>query len=133
MVKHHGVHFLEKKQVKLKKFEINKNDVTSLLGPPSTKNSFDNDVWIYIERKTTVSDIRSLGRKKILVNNVLILEFDNRGLLVEKNFYDKEEMNRVKIVEGTTKVLDKKNTFIRSVLTSLRQKINDPLGQRKAK
>ena len=133
MVKHHGIHFLEKKQEKIKVFDNNKNDVKSILGPPSSSSFFDNELWIYIERKTTASELKTLGRKKILVNNVLILEFDSRGLLVKKNFYDKENMKKIKITEGNTKVLSKKKSFIDSVITSLRQKINDPLGQRKAK
>tara|TARA_B100001057_G_C22721109_1_gene899731 strand:- start:510 stop:974 length:465 start_codon:yes stop_codon:yes gene_type:complete len=133
VVKHHGVHFLEKKQKKIEVFSDNSNDVRSLLGPPSTKNSFDNDVWIYLERKTTVSQIRTLGRKKLLVNNVLILEFNNRGLLVKKEFLNKDQMNKIKISKKQTEVLDKKETFIRGVITSLKQKINDPLGKRKVK
>ena len=133
MVKHHGIHFLEKKQEKIKVFDNNKNDVKSILGPPSSSSFFDNELWIYIERKTTASELKTLGRKKILVNNVLLLEFDSRGLLVKKNFYDKENMKKIKITEGNTKVLSKKKSFIDSVITSLRQKINDPLGQRKAK
>ena len=133
VVKHHGVHFLDKKQQKLKIYESNKNDTTKILGPPSTQSTFDNDVWIYIERKTTVSKVTSLGRKKVLVNNALILEFDNRGLLVKKDFFDKSQMNKLKISKDQTDVLDKKRSFITNVLTSLRQKINDPLGKRKAK
>ena len=133
VVKHHGVHYLEKKQKKLLILDTNLNDVRSLLGPPSTRNYFDNDVWIYIERKTTVSDIRSLGKRKILTNNVLVLEFDTRGTLVKKDFYDKDQMNKIRITENETKVLNTKDTFIRSVLIGLRQKINDPLGKRTAK
>ena len=130
VVKHHGVHFLEKKQKKIEIFSNNSNDVRSLLGPPSTKNSFDNDIWIYIERKTTVSQIRTLGKRKLLLNNVLILEFDNRGLLVKKEFFNKDQMNKIKISTNETEVLSKKDTFIRSVITSLKHKINDPLGKR---
>jgi len=127
------VHFLDNKQKKLKVSETNKNDTKVLLGPPSTEGTFDNDVWVYIERKTTVSDIRTLGQKKLLLNNVLFLEFDNRGLLVKKNFYDKNQMNKLKISKSETSVLNKKDTFIRSLLTSLKYKINDPLGTKKAK
>ena len=133
MVKHHGVHFLDKKQTKLKITETNKNDTRKILGPPSTESSFDNDIWIYIERKTTVSNIRSLGKKKLFVNNVLVLEFDQRGLLLKKDFYNKDQMNNIKIAQNETKVLNKKNSFIRNILVSLRQKINDPLGQKSAK
>ena len=133
VVKHHGVHFLEKKQKKIETFSNNSNDVRSLLGPPSTKNSFDNDIWIYIERKTTVSQLRTLGKRKLLLNNVLILEFDNRGLLVKKEFFNKNQMNKIKISTNETGVLSKKDTFIRSVITSLKHKINDPLGKRTIK
>ncbi len=133
VVKHHGVHFLDKKQTKLKITETNKNDTRKILGPPSTESSFDNDIWIYIERKTTVSNISSLGKKKLLVNNVLVLEFDQRGLLLKKDFYNKDQMNNIKIAQNETKVLNKKNSFIRNILVSLRQKINDPLGQKSAK
>ena len=132
-MKHHGVHFLEKKQKNIEVFTNNLNDVRSLLGPPSTKNSFDNDIWIYIERKTTVSQLRTLGKRKMLINNVLILEFDNRGLLVKKEFFNKEQMNKIKISQNQTEVLNKKDTFIRSVITSLKHKINDPLGKRTVK
>ena len=133
VVKHHGVHFLEKKQKNIEVFTNNLNDVRSLLGPPSTKNSFDNDIWIYIERKTTVSQIRSLGKRKLLINNVLVLEFDNRGLLVKKEFFNKDQMNKIRISKNQTEVLSKKDTFIRSVITSLKHKINDPLGKRAVK
>ena len=133
VVKHHGVHYLEKKQKDIVVFSNNLNDVRSLLGPPSTKNSFDNDIWIYIERKPTVSQVRTLGKRKILINNVLVLEFDNRGLLVKKEFIDKDQMNKIKISQNETSVLSKKDTFIRSVITSLKHKINDPLGKRTIK
>ena len=133
VVKHHGVPFLEKKQKEIVILNTNKNDVELALGPPSTKSTFDNDVWIYMERKTTVSKLRSLGRQKLLTNNVLVLEFDNKGILIKKKFYDKNEMNKIKISKKETAVLNKKNTFINNVLITLRQKINDPLGKKTAK
>ena len=105
----------------------------SLLGIASVKSTFDNDVWIYIERKTTVSQFTSLGRKKILSNNALILEINNKGLLVKKTFFDMNDMNNLKLTKAETNVINNKNNFIKSILTSLRQKINDPLNKRRAK
>ena len=133
VVKHHGVNFLEKKYKKLEVLISNKNDIVSLLGPVAVKSTFDNDVWIYIERKTTASQIKTLGRKKLLTNNVLILEINSQGMLVKKDFLDLTKMNKLKISKSSTAVINNKNTFISTVLTSLRQKINDPLGKRKAK
>ena len=63
MVKHHGVHNLEKKQSKLKINYTNKNDIIKIIGPPSTQSTFDNDIYIYIERKTSGSKLVRLGKK----------------------------------------------------------------------
>ena len=75
------MHNLEKKQTKLKINYTNKNDILKLIGPPSTQSTFDNDVYIYIERKTTGSKISKLGKKKLIKNNVLILEINTNGIL----------------------------------------------------
>ena len=133
MVKHHGVPYLEKKQAKLIVNETNKNDIQKILGSPSTTSKFDNDVWIYIERKQTQSKLKNLGRMKIFQNNVLVLEIDNYGILKKKEFYNKEDMKNIKIVEATTEAGFKRNSFVYDFMSSMRQKINDPLGQRAKK
>ena len=133
MIKHHGVPFLEKKQTSLKVNESNKNDIKNLLGNPSTKSKFDNDIWIYIERKQTQSNFKNLGRMKIFKNDVLVLEIDKYGILKEKKFYNKDSMNNLNIVQATTQSGFKKNSFIYDFLSSMRQKVNDPLGQRAKK
>ena len=104
-----------------------------ILGNPSTKSKFDNDVWIYIERKQTQSKLTNLGRMKIYKNDVLVLEIDNYGILKKKKFYNKEDMKKINIEENTTNARNKKNTFVYSFMSSMRQKINDPLGQRAKK
>ena len=133
VVKHHGVHNLELKQSKLKVNQTNKNDIINLIGPPSTKSTFDNDVYIYIERKTSSSKLTKLGKKKLLKNNVLVLEINNRGVLLAKNFYNLNDMNEIEFDKNITNVNYTKNTFIYNFLTSLRQKINDPLGNKRIK
>jgi len=133
VVKHHGVPFLEKKQVSLIVNKSNKNDIIKILGNPSTKSKFDNDVWIYIERKQTQSELMNFGKMKIYKNDVLILEIDNYGILKKKEFYNKENMENIKIVKATTEAGFKRNSFIYNFMSSMRQKINDPLGQRAKK
>ncbi len=133
MVKHHGVLFLEKKQSKLIVHESNKNDILKVLGAPSTTSKFDNDVWIYIERKQTQSNIKNLGRMKIFKNDVLVLEIDNYGMLKKKEFYNKDDMKRIEMVKTTTDQVFRKNSFIYDFMSSMRQKANDPLGQRAKK
>ena len=133
VVKHHGVPFLEKKQASLMVNKSNKNDIRNTLGSPSTKSKFDNDIWIYIERKQTQSKLKNLGRMKIFKNDVLVLEIDNYGILRKKEFYNKEDMENIKVVQTTTEAGFKKNSFIYEFMSSMRQKINDPLGVRAKK
>ena len=133
VVKHHGVPFLEKKQEKLIVNQTNKNDIKKILGVPSTTSKFDNDVWIYIERKQTQSQLKNLGRMKIFKNDVLVLEIDKYGILKKKEFYNKDDMENIKFVEATTQAGFKRNSFIYDFMSSMRQKINDPLGQRAKK
>ena len=133
VVQHHGIHNLELKQEKLKINETNKNDIIKIIGPPSTRSKFDNDVWIYIERKQTQSKLTNLGKMKIFKNDVLVLEIDNYGILKKKELYNKEDMKNIKIVEATTEAGFKRNSFIYDFMSSMRQKINDPLGQRAKK
>jgi outer membrane protein assembly factor BamE (lipoprotein component of BamABCDE complex) len=131
VIKHHGVHFLDKKQDKLYISKTNKNDILTELGPPSTKSTFDNDIWIYIERKTSKRSLFTLGKKKLYKNNVLVLEIDNKGLLVKKDFFDISDMNKLEFSEDKTTVQYTKNSFVYDFLSSVRQKVNDPLGKRK--
>jgi outer membrane protein assembly factor BamE (lipoprotein component of BamABCDE complex) len=133
IVQHHGVHNLEIKQAKLKINKTNKNEIIELIGPPSTKNTFDNDLYIYLERKTTGSKLMKMGKKKLIKNDVLVLEIDNKGILVAKSFYNKNDMNDIVFDEDITGVNYSKRSFIYNFLSSLRQKIDDPLGKKRIK
>ena len=113
--------------------QSNKNDILKLLGSPSSKSTFDNDLWIYIERKTDNSSLLKFGKEKILLNNVLILEINSMGILEKKEFLDLDNMKNIKFAEQTTENQYKKNSFLYDFLSSMRQKINDPLGKRKRK
>ena len=131
IVNHHGVHNLEIKGKELIIAKSNINDVKKLLGPPSTESYFDNNVLIYIERKKTNSKLLKLGKKKLISNNVLMLEIDKRGLLVNKKFYDEEDINKIKFTKKTTSITSGKQSFIYNALSNIRNKINDPLGKKR--
>ena len=133
IVQHHGVHNLEKKQAKLRINESNKNDIVKLIGPPLTKSTFDNDVYIYIEQKTSNSKILKLGKKELFINDVLVLEVDNTGMLLTKNFYNKNDMKNINFDENITGINYSKRSFIYNFLSSVRNKIDDPLGKKRIK
>jgi len=129
-VKHHGVPFLEKKQNSLVLNESNKNDVIKILGNPSTKSFFDDNIWIYIERKQTQSELINLGKMEIYKNDVLVVEFDDLGILKNKKLNDINKMENIMIAKETTENVNKNKSFLYDFMSSMRQKINDPLGQR---
>ena len=131
VIKHNGVHFLDKKQTKLVVQISNKNDIVKLLGPPSTKSTFDNDLWIYIERSIGSSKLSKLGKKTLLKNNVLILEIDNRGLLSKKIFLNKDSMNKVNFSKENTKMTLTQKSFIYDFLSSVRKKMNSTQSKKK--
>ena len=133
VVKHHGVPFLDKKQKQLIIDQSTSNDIRKILGTPSTRSKFDNDIWIYIERKQTQSRLKNLGRMKIFKNDVLVLEIDSYGILKKKDFYNIDDMQKIKVVEKTTEASFARNSFIYDFMSSMRQKINDPLGTRAKK
>jgi outer membrane protein assembly factor BamE (lipoprotein component of BamABCDE complex) len=131
--KHHGVPFLEEKQKLLVIDETNKNEIRKILGSPSSTSLFDNDVWIYVERKLTQSELKNFGRMKLIKNDVLVLEIDNKGILKSKSFYNIDDMENVQMVEATTIDGFRKKTYVYDFMSSMRQKMNDPLGMRAKK
>ena len=127
----HGVVFLDKKQKNIIINESNKNDVKKVLGHPSTIGTFDNSIWIYIERTRTKGKMLQFGRNVINKNNVLALEFDEYGILTKKDFYNKNQLNKINFTEGTTETITREKNFVYSFLSSLRQKINKPVQRKR--
>ena len=131
IVKHHGVHNLEAKSNKLSLNVSNINEINRLLGPPSTKSYFNNEVLIYLERKTSNSKLLKLGKKKLIANNVLLLEINNRGMLVKKEFLNREDLNKINFSKKTTSVNNENESFVYRALYGIRTKIDDPLGKKR--
>ena len=129
--KNHGFKSLEQRYEKITVNQSNKNDIISLIGPPSTKSDFDENKWYYLERRKTNQSIIKLGIKKIEKNNILIVEFNNRGILKDKKLYDLNNMNDIKYVQNITKKEFKQNNFIYNIFTSIREKINAPARNRR--
>ena len=133
VVKNHGNSFIKSKSGELFINKSNKNDVLELLGPPSTKSSFNENLWIYIETKKTSTSIFKLGKRSTAKNNILIVQLDDLGLVKSKEFYDLEKMNDLQFSEKITSSAYQKDSFVYNLLTSLRNKINSPIERTKSK
>ena len=131
VVNHHGIHNLEAKSQELLINQTNINQIKSLLGPPSSTSYFDEDILIYIERKTSNSKLLKLGKKKLITSNVLLLELDNRGMLINKEFLKQNDLNKLKFTNKTTKTTADQESFVSRALSGIITKIDDPLGKKR--
>jgi len=123
VIKTHGIAYLDKRQKNLIINEVNKNDVRLALGNPSTTGTFENTVWIYIERTMSRGKLLKFGQNVIIKNNVLVLKFDKYGILAKKDFYDITKMNDIKFSNEKTEGLEREQDFIYSFLSSMRRKM----------
>ena len=108
----------------------NKNDVIKVLGEPSTKSNFDNNVWFYIEQRKQNKSIIKLGKQYIEENNVLTIYFDNKGIVSKKKFLDKNDLKQIEFAKKETKPIYNNNSFMYEFLTSFRDKINAPFKKK---
>ena len=131
VVNHHGIHNLEAKSQELLINQTNINQIKSLLGPPSSTSYFDEDILIYLERKTSNSKLLKLGKKKLITNNVLLLEVDNRGMLINKEFLNQDDLNKLEFTKKTTKKTIGQESFVSRALSGVITKIDDPLGKKR--
>ena len=131
VVNHHGIHNLEAKSKELFINQSNINQIRNLLGPPSSTSYFDKDILIYLERKTSNSKLLKLGKKKLIASNVLLLEIDNRGMLINKEFLNQDDLNKLKFTNKTTKTIADQESFVSRALSGVITKIDDPLGKKR--
>ena len=123
VIKTHGIAYLDKREKLIIVNESNKNDTIDILGQPSSKGMTNENTWIYIERTKTRGKLLKLGRNYLKKNNVLILEFDKYGILNKKEFYDKDDMKKINFAKAITENDLKKENFVYSFLSSIRQKM----------
>tara|TARA_Y100000591_G_C21523291_1_gene540438 strand:+ start:118 stop:579 length:462 start_codon:yes stop_codon:yes gene_type:complete len=128
---YHGVKSLDSKFDLIKLNVTNKNDLIKIIGPPSIKSDFNNNKWFYLERIKSNQSLFKLGAQKIKKNNVLIVELDNSGLLINKKLLNLDNMNDVKYLKYQTNKEFVRSNMLYNVFSSLREKINAPAKRRK--
>ena len=127
---YHGVKKLEIKYSQIIVNKSNKNDILKIIGPPSSISDFNENKWFYIERLKSNQSLLKLGTQKIKINNILLVELNNKGILIDKKLLSIENMNDLKYLDDTTTKDFKNNNFMFDLLSSLREKINAPARNR---
>ena len=123
VIRTHGIAYLDKREKLIIVNQSNKNDVINIFGQPSTKGIVDDNLWIYIETTQTRGKLLKFGQNILKKNNVLVLEFDKYGILQEKKYYNKDQMKKVSFAKDITENELRKENFIYSFLSSVRQKM----------
>ena len=126
----HGFRSLDTKSEKTLISKTNKNDLLRLIGPPSSKSGFNQNIWFYIERLKSNQSLFKLGTQKIKKNNILIVELDDEGLLKNKKLLDLNNMNDLKYIKASTQKEFKNDSFLYDVFSTLREKINSPIRKK---
>ena len=127
-IKGHGINFLENRSQKISLNKSNKNDVINILGNPHTRSIDDENLWFYFDRKIASGKLIKFADNDLLENNVLVLNFDKYGIVIQKEFYSKEDMKKIKYSEMETENPVSQQSFVASFLQSVRQKM---YGKRK--
>ena len=121
--KNHGITFLKNRSEKLVLNRSNKNDTIKVMGQPHSKSINDENEWLYFERTLVKGQFHKLGKNILKENNVLILKFNNYGILVKKEFLDKDSKNNLKFSEKITKNDLSQKSFVERFLTSIKSKM----------
>ena len=127
---YHGINQLEKKFNKIQVNKTNKNDLLKIIGPPSSKSDFNENLWFYIERLKSNQSLIKLGNQKIKKNNILIVELNEFGILQNKKLLDLNNMNDLKYIYASNHKELNNYSFLYDVFSTLREKINSPIRKK---
>ena len=122
-VKNHGILFLENRSNKLVLNTSNKNDTLKVFGQPHTKSVDNENQWIYIERTLSKGKFHNLGKNVLETNNVLVLSFDKYGVLIKKDFYNKDDIKNISFSKEKTENQLSKKSFVETFLSSVKEKM----------
>jgi len=123
VIKNNGILNLEKRTTLMIVGTTNKNDVVQSIGHTILKEQPNENIWAYIE---TVEQ-KKFGKKKIIRNTLLILEFDSRGILKNKKILNKNDFNKIKFDEASTESSGLNNSFSKRIFSSIRKRAQNRL------
>ena len=122
-LKTHGIIYLENRSQKLTVNKSNKNDVISVMGKPHITENEKNDNWIYVERVLSKGKYHKLGKHVLKESNILIITFDKYGVITNKKFLKKDEINKIAFSKDVTENKMSQKSFVQKFLQSVQQKM----------
>lgn len=93
-----------------------RNDVTELLGTPSSIAQFSDDTWIYIQRKTSTV---AFFEPTVLEQNVVVVRFDDAGLVRDVHRYTLEDGKFIDPVTRKTPAPGRELSFLEQLIGNI--------------
>ena len=115
----HGVSNLDIKETSIKINLSNKNDISKILGEPPVKEYPNENTWLYME---TVKKRNIFGSKQNIKSLFLLLEFDEKGLLLSKHLLNDKDMNELNFDESLTDSKAVQSSFSKKFFSSMRKR-----------
>jgi outer membrane protein assembly factor BamE (lipoprotein component of BamABCDE complex) len=91
-------------------------DATALVGTPTIRAAFDDNVWIYISSVTQTRVGRTPG---VLDQRVVVLTFNDQGVLASVETRDKSDSQPVDVVTRTTPAPGSETSFLQQLLGNI--------------
>ena len=98
------------------------------LGNPHTKSISDENLWFYFDRKISTGSIIHMKKNKLIENNVLVIEFNKYGVVINKKLLTKNDMKEIVYSTNKTENPVTEQSFVTRFLQSVKQKM---YGKRK--
>ena len=102
-----------------------KADVTSLLGSPTAKATFDDNRWLYISETTNVRIGRTPG---VLEQNVVVMDFDQGGVLRGIEHRGQDDSKNVAVSSRSTPSPGSEASFMQQLLGNIGKFSTGPTG-----
>ena len=93
-----------------------KADVSAVIGSPTARDTFDDNTWLYVSEVTQERIGRTTGE---LNQNVVVLNFDDKGVLKTINKLDKADALPVTVIARTTPSPGTEASFMQQLLGNI--------------
>ena len=95
----------------------NRDQIVAILGSPSTKATFGKqDTWYYIGKKT---ETLAFFEPKLIERKILVIKFDERGVVETVTSYDASDGKRVELVGRVTPTKGKELGVLEQIIGNL--------------
>ena len=123
-ISNHGTIFTKKEINIIKNTKLNKSEIIEILGQPSTKSTFSDDIWYYI---ANVQREKGYFKIKTISNSILKIVFNKKQQVISYNYVSNGKTFDISINKDKTFAdLDKDGSFWQDFLSSFARRLKEP-------